>query len=44
MACFMKMKYWKEQIHLFEETNGHGVNKADFAKVQGTACLKALMS
>jgi hypothetical protein len=36
-----KMKEcWKEQIHLFEETNGCGVNKANFAKVRGTTYLK----
>jgi DDE superfamily endonuclease len=42
VACFTKMKEcWKEQLHLFEEAHGHGINKSDFVKVWGTAYLKA---
>ena len=42
VTCFAKMKEcWKEQLHLFEETHGHDINKSDFAKVWGTAYLKA---
>ncbi|GJE97395.1 DDE-domain-containing protein [Phanerochaete sordida] len=42
VACFGRMKeLFQEELRTFEEANGRGINKSDFAGVFGTAFLKA---
>ena len=42
VVCFACMKHiWNKEVANFEDENGHGVNKGEFASVFGTAFLKA---